>query len=325
MDAPPIVHIGYHKTGTSWFQKRFYPAVSNGAYIDRRTVREAFLNTTAFGFDPAHAKELLASEARPILCEEGLSGYFGNSGLLEALSKDVAYRIQAVYPNAQIVIFIRHQLEAIRASYLQYVRGGGTRSLRRFLFPYAYDHDFANRWHKKPLFSLNRYAYQHLIRHYRSVFGADNVHVFLYEDFAADPAGFARRFAARFGLEVAFERLGYDRRNPSFGWVSLQLARLTGPFFRWDTPDRLTILPVLPKWLHKGGIAAFDKTPLRGPRVTTRRLFGPRLYRELHDRFAEANRVLAEELDLGLAAYGYPLAPLAAESSEAAGSVDSAA
>jgi len=29
----PIVHIGYHKTGTSWFQKSFYPAVRGAEWV----------------------------------------------------------------------------------------------------------------------------------------------------------------------------------------------------------------------------------------------------------------------------------------------------
>ena len=29
-----IVHIGYHKTGTTWFQKRFYPRVTSHRYIE---------------------------------------------------------------------------------------------------------------------------------------------------------------------------------------------------------------------------------------------------------------------------------------------------
>jgi len=124
----PIVHIGYHKTGTSWFQKNFYPRVRNAGYLGRQAVRDAFLNTTAFAFDPDKAAEVLSAETdgRPIICEEDLSGHYYNGGCLESLSKDIAYRIHAVYPQAQIVIFIRNQLDMIRSTYLQYIRSGGT-------------------------------------------------------------------------------------------------------------------------------------------------------------------------------------------------------
>ena len=168
---PPIIHIGYHKTATSWFQKSFYRLVGNAVYLDRKRVRYAFMNTTAFMFDPDKVKENLRVNGRPILCEENLCGHYDNGGLLEALSKDMAYRLHAVYPDGQIIIFIRNQIDMIRATYLQYVRTGGTRSLRRFLFPYENDSIYAARWYKKPMLTLDHFAYQHLIRHYRETFG----------------------------------------------------------------------------------------------------------------------------------------------------------
>jgi hypothetical protein len=303
----PIIHIGYHKTATSWFQKNFYPHVRNAIYLERQRVRDAFLNTTAFIFDPEQARESLQVDGRPILCEEDLCGHYDNGGLLESLSKDLAFRIQAVYPDAQIVIFIRNQVDMIRSTYLQYVRGGGTYSLKRFISPYGRGSIYRKRWYKNPLLTLDHFAYQHLIHHYQSLFGPSRVQVFCYEDFAADTVGFARRFARHFDLDVPLDRLSYARRNESLGLVSLQLARLMGPFSRWDNPNRLILLPVIPMGLHKAGLKAFNKTPLAGPRLSNERLFGDRLCRELHDRFAPDNQRLARELNLPLAELAYPI------------------
>ena len=36
----PIVHIGYHKTATTWFQKHFYPCVRNARFVARERVRD---------------------------------------------------------------------------------------------------------------------------------------------------------------------------------------------------------------------------------------------------------------------------------------------
>jgi len=304
---PPIIHIGYHKTATSWFQKSFYPLVDNAVYLNRKRVREAFLNTTAFRFDPDEAKEYLRVNGRSIICEENLCGHYDNGGLLEALSKDVAYRLYSVYPDAQVVIFIRNQIDMIRATYLQYVRTGGTRSLRRFLFPYEKDLVYAARWYKKPMLTLDHFAYQHLIRHYREIFGRSNVHVFCYEAFAADPAGFISDFAARFDLRYPADRLSFARRNESLGMISLQLARCLGPFTRWENPNRLKLLPVFPRWIPKAGLKALNLTPLGGPRLSNHRLFGNRLCRQLQERFAEDNSALIKEVDLPLMEYGYPI------------------
>src|SRR3546814_13566300 len=44
----PIIHIGFHKTATSWFQKSFYGASTSHRLVDRILVRKTFLGGTAF-------------------------------------------------------------------------------------------------------------------------------------------------------------------------------------------------------------------------------------------------------------------------------------
>ena len=51
----PLVHIGVHKTGTSWVQKRIYPRLTTHRLIDRRAIRIALMCRDAFDFDPAAA------------------------------------------------------------------------------------------------------------------------------------------------------------------------------------------------------------------------------------------------------------------------------
>ena len=59
-----IVHIGYHKTGTTWFQERFYPAVRNRRYVPRATARAAFLRPGALHFDPIEALHIIGAAGR---------------------------------------------------------------------------------------------------------------------------------------------------------------------------------------------------------------------------------------------------------------------
>ena len=97
----PIFHIGYHKTATTWFQVRFYSSVTNGRYIPRRVVQEAFLRPKAFAFDPAAARDAVMSSGdgdRALVCEEDLSGFLHNGGLGGVYSLEVARRIKAAFP-----------------------------------------------------------------------------------------------------------------------------------------------------------------------------------------------------------------------------------
>lgn len=77
MSTPALLHIGYHKTGSTWFQKQLYPYTQSHRYIPRRPVQEALLMERAFDFDPDRARDILAvaSDHKPlIICEEELSG-----------------------------------------------------------------------------------------------------------------------------------------------------------------------------------------------------------------------------------------------------------
>ena len=48
--AGRLVHIGYHKTATTWFQRRFYPQTRNVELVERRRIAEAFLAPRALEF-----------------------------------------------------------------------------------------------------------------------------------------------------------------------------------------------------------------------------------------------------------------------------------
>ncbi|MDJ0719808.1 MAG: hypothetical protein QNJ54_37230 [Prochloraceae cyanobacterium] len=84
-----IIHIGYHKTATNWFQKILYPNIKNYTYITKRKrVRNAFLAESGFKFDREKAMQSLAKglvkedfEKPLIMCEEELSGNIHSAGL----------------------------------------------------------------------------------------------------------------------------------------------------------------------------------------------------------------------------------------------------
>lgn len=247
MDGP-IVHIGYHKTGTTWFQDCFYPAVRNRRYAHRSVARAAFLDAGALHFDSDVARRRLGKDCeRLILCEENLTGGLHNGGLAGNLSKDVAQRIKLTVPDAQIVIFVRDPCAAIASAYLQYVKGGGTYGVRRYLFgrdrfsPVAPERDEA------PGFRWEHFDYIRLIDHYDALFGRDRVHLFRYEDFRADPMGFAAAYAARFGLEVDWDAVDAGARNPSLSRPLLWAARFANGFTRRAVADKSCLIHV-PGW-----------------------------------------------------------------------------
>lgn len=293
-----IVHIGYHKTGTTWFQEIFYPAVRNRRYLARATARAALLAPGALHFDPAQARRILGADRdRALLCEENLTGGLHNGGLAGNLSKDIAYRLHATLPDADIVIFVRDPVSAIAAAWLQYVKGGGTFGLERYLFgrdrlsPVAPERDEA------PGFRLDHFDYHRLIGLYDMLFGPDRVHVFRYEDFRADPRGFASAFAARFGLEVDLSQIDFDARNPSLSRPLLWMARAMNLFTRRAVADKNWFIHI-PGWyrLSRRLLRRLNGSGRCGRPLRTADLMDHRLSAWLRAHYARAEALLATRL-----------------------------
>ncbi len=308
----PIVHIGYHKTATTWFQKQFYPAVSNYRFVSRERVQAALLKDGAFDFDPERARAALHidDEMPPILCEESLSGYLHNGGLHGYLSKEMAFRLKAVLPNAQIVMFVRSQPDMVAACYQQYVRGGGTFSARRYLFPRHYLHGAARDQYKIPRFSFSHFDYFHLVEHYGSVFGRENVLVFPYEALRADRDAFIQSFSARLNLQINFEDVRKRAENPSFPMSLLLLGRLLNRFTYRTVADKAYFLHVPYLYTARGWcLEMMNRSGLFGHPPSPARLVGKSTLAWIQQRFWEGNRKLAEYTGIDLRALNYPMDP----------------
>lgn len=235
-----IVHIGYHKTASTWFQKVFYPSVSNLCYVDRKKVLQAFYSDTAFTFDVDKARSLLCgsniNNKSLILCEESLSGSPHNGGLNGLLSKEIACRIKQVMPDSRIVVFVRNQIDMIASAYRQYVKEGGTFSVDAYLHPYEFYKGFMPE--KFPCFTFEHFRYVDLIKFYIDLFGRENVHVFLYEDLRKDNELFIEKFIEELRLDIAktHKQVQKQKPNPSYSDLQLAVGRFLNLFTYKDTP-----------------------------------------------------------------------------------------
>ena len=307
--SKPIIHIGYHKTATTWFQKRFYPLVENYRYVPRRAVQEAILETSALQFSPERALERLAEEddGRPLLlCEEELSGNPHSAGMRGAFSKDVAGRLRAIFDNPTIVVFIRNQVEMAAALYRNYVREGGTYRPRRYFFPEQYRKDIARHPFKYPVFSFDHLDYGGLLAYYAELFGRKNVHVFSYEAFREEPGKFANELGARLGLRLDTAGLAFSRENEGDASRSLALTRLLNRLSYRNVLDKRWCLNLLSNKLRSQPRRWLNGTVLGGPIPDAETLLGPELVETIRQRFAHSNGRLAEDWGLPLGRLGYP-------------------
>jgi hypothetical protein len=308
IDQRPVVHIGHHKTGTTWFQKSFYPVVTSHRFIDPKVVREALLAPNGLSFEADRARELILAASGgtpPLLCDERLSGSYLAGGLHGMVPPEVARRIKAVLPDARIVIGIRAQPGMLAACYSQYVKDGGTFGVKRFLFPDSYFFAGSDYRAHAPRFDLMHFEYQRLIRVYFDLFGRDNVHVVLFEQFRAEPLNYARSLAQKLGLAFDEARVSEAVRNPALSPSALRVVRFLNLFTARRTREKWYVIHIpglfeARKRVHRGVSAIF-----RG-KSSSEQLLGTTTLRWIAARFSRANRELGQLLGVDLGALGYP-------------------
>ncbi|MEZ5654547.1 MAG: hypothetical protein R3E04_01455 [Sphingobium sp.] len=301
----PIFHIGYHKTATTWFQKSVWPVSLSHAYVPRNKARAALLDEPGLHFDCDRARSLLnmAPDGRPIaVCEENLSGYIHNGGLHGLMAPEVARRIHLLSPDAQIVMFLRNQPDMIRATYAQYVSGGGTYGLKRYLMSHNHVQGALHYPYKAPGFSFAHFEYDRLVAFYDDLFGRENVHVYLFEELR-EP-GFFERMEEDLSARFDHDAINPSAKNRSLGRMGLLLMRGVNLFTRQSVVNKHVIANI-PGWhfVRHGVKALIGALPGRGGKLSV----GAALSDRIACHYAPSNRRLAKMRDLPLSQHGYPL------------------
>lgn len=301
--GPIVVHIGYHKTGSTWLQRELFPKVRNGRLVSRPVIRRELLVPHPFRFDPQAARRniLEAAGGRAILSEEELSGNLHTAGLHGAMSKEIAQRLARTFPDAHIVVFVRDQMDMVASSYKQYVEGGGTGSIRRFLRP-------APSPHKTPNFSLEHLAYDGLIGLYDSLFGSEAVHVYPFEALRRERDAFVARFAADLALDLDPADLSFAPRNVGYRRWTLRIVRVLNHFHDREIPNTSCWIgiPGFQPVVRRLG-SALNRLPFMGPSETLEDWLDPASIARIEERFRESNERLEKSRVLGLRAFGYPM------------------
>lgn len=123
MTAKLFLHIGLHKTGTTFLQREVFPFWPEVHYF-RGGSLFAILDEL---IDSPHSKFLVSRESLSgmPLSNNGLSWIEGFAAAVERLAKLV--------PDAGIIIAFRRQRELLLSLYKQYLHEGGTEAIEGFL------------------------------------------------------------------------------------------------------------------------------------------------------------------------------------------------
>ena len=228
-DDNVVIHVGLHKTGSSFLQRHFFPSLPGVQFVDR-VAGHKFLDYLRWEDDFVYS----AAEARKIFdacCGRRQPGavvllsdeqYYGMPYNGCALRKRNVDRLAAIFPKSRIVVVLRNPRDMLESLYLQYIKAGGSANWRQFL---EYRREF--------LFVSNAYfQYGYYIQYLHGLFGKDRVVVQLYEDFRSDPAAFLNSWCELLGTPPnSWDRALLDiRANPSIAPAVAPVMRFLNKF-----------------------------------------------------------------------------------------------
>jgi len=184
-ELPMLIHIGYHKTATTWMQKHlFMPTHGYQQVMGHQDVFDMIVKPHGLRFDPELARAALKVDTGtkvPVISSEVLSGHPFQGGH----ESDVyAERLAAIAPNAKILVSIRDQMSIIPSVYMQYLQ---TMPFDRFYEGTDRPGYFG--------FTPEHFEYDVLVAHYQNLFGAENVYVMTQESLKTDMEGAASDLA----------------------------------------------------------------------------------------------------------------------------------
>jgi hypothetical protein len=304
----PLIHVGYHKTGTTWLQQVVFRAEASAFYSPwdwMEPVRRIVL-PDPYEFDAGPVRERFerefeaAADRVPCVSCERFTGNPMSGGYDR---KEVAERLAAVFPGARILIVIREQRSMILSAYRQFVLSGGLRGLARFMNPGG-DVD------RIPMFDLAYFRYDGVIRQYRQLFGDESVLVLPFERFRKNRPEFLSAIMEFAGAGAMPEPLQDSAHNRGYCAFTMAGKRAFNLFFVGNRLNPVT--PIRWQKLDRAGRVAFRWLDgfVPGPvrRWGDARLKG-QIERATEGVFEESNRAVAEMTGLDLAAYGYSMPP----------------
>ncbi|MBR9914821.1 MAG: hypothetical protein GYB32_08345 [Algicola sp.] len=300
MQRRDIIHIGYFKTGTTWFQQVFFPKVTNTVFSNQAnaSLDDNLIITRPYDFSAEKTSrdvhELFSEQHKDtlVLSRERLSGHPFTGGYD---AKVIADRLKETFPSATIVIFIREQRQAIVSTYKEYVKRGGTAPFEKWIFTHE---------RTIPSFQLDYFNYHKQINYYIKLFGKSHVKVYAYEDFKDNAKQFLKQFAEDLALEVDLSAFDFNKKvNKGFSTKSLNLIRWSNQFSK---NKNLNPYPAIKIPFLRFLIEKLCKT-LDGMFYNQRNtsFLKPKTLARINHLFGPSNHELNQLLDLDLESKGY--------------------
>jgi len=310
--APPLfIHVGLHKTGTTFLQHEVFPKLKSLQLLEggetanwlRRLATEEDSS-----FDPAVYQEYFYPlvEAGPtLISHEGLSGA---TYLRYVNQTRTADRLLRLFPHANIILSIRRQDTFLVSLYLNFIEGGGSASLAKFL---GYENGkFINEyWAYGHQVNLPMFRFDYIAQLYADRFDG-GICILPFERMTNDIADYMQCLCQYVG-EAEVPAVRNIVHNKSYGKYQLLLARALNRFFLSPmNPDGIIPefgLPGLKVYSLKSVLGNNWTHRLLNSKPRNKVVMPEKLARAVMEYYSPSNAALEEKWRLGLRRWGYIL------------------
>ena len=324
------LHIGFSKTGTTTLQRAVFENHSQVYYLgkiyqsphprqcitaDTFDFLEPLLWKTGQPCDLDAEKKFFVETLTPRVDSNkvilgswedlGQQGAAIKAGIDPLMSFETSLnRLKAVCGRCMILMSLRNPITRLPSMYLQHLRGNQKQLAKTFItFEEWFDAEETRLGGLKEVFQYREYAEIAI-----TVMGAENVGVFLYEDFDSDPEKYLRsvsdflRIDAKETIELAE---GQRLHTRLFASQVNQMDEINSSFFgrllwRFSSVDRKK------KSIGFSDSHSVIQTTVAGDVPASVEL-SPGITQQISDAAREDNHWLVDNLHLELEKYGYPL------------------
>ncbi|SDW95189.1 Sulfotransferase domain-containing protein [Marinococcus luteus] len=225
------IHVGYHKTATTFLQKSIYPKLAPQiTYLSRGhiqpylyKIRHKKLSDKAIT-DLRNDFESMMEEKKPLLISyEGLSGNPMSTKKKVKDNHTILKDLRRIFPeesyDVHIIVGVRRQLDLLTSLYVQYIHQGGYKKAAAVF----------EEWEQ--LGVLNGYYYFSYMERATQLFGKNNYYLMQYEQFRENEMKEITELLQYMGIKEV-PSYSNTKVNRSYGTMQVKAARKMNYFLK---------------------------------------------------------------------------------------------
>lgn len=221
------LHVGYHKTSTTFLQWKVFPQLEEVKLIRKTHAKKLFRQIRVRNLTEKDILRLRkafdkkGTDGKPTLISyEGFTGSpFSNKKLKSAYT--ILDDLRRIFPedmyDVRIIVGIRKQVDILTSLYIEFLHQGGTLK----------ETDFFDRLNEQG--KLHNYLYNDYLDYVEKVFG--KFFVFIYENFKEDKESYLLELLDYVGA-YAIPEYNNERLNRSYGKLQAKIARQLNKLFK---------------------------------------------------------------------------------------------